>query len=82
MSKGGTQTEEHEPEAKEHREAVFGDEDRVSAAVYERDDLRPGARIDGPAIIEQLDSTVVVPPGDQAEVDGYSNIIIHVGGEE
>jgi N-methylhydantoinase A len=76
------QTEEHEPEAKEYREAVFGDEDRVSAAVYERDDLRPGARIDGPAIIEQLDSTVVVPPGDRAEVDGYSNVIVHVGGEE
>jgi len=76
------QTEEHEPEAKEHREAVFGDEDRVSAAVYERDDLRPGARIDGPAIIEQLDSTVVVPPGGRAEVDGYSNVIVHVGGEE
>jgi len=76
------QTEEHEPEAKEHREAVFGDEDRVSAAVYERDDLRPGARIDGPAIIEQLDSTVVVPPGDRAEVDSYSNVIVHVGGEE
>jgi N-methylhydantoinase A len=75
-------TEEHEPEAKEHREAVFGDEHGVSAAVYERDDLRPGARIDGPAIIEQLDSTVIVPPGDRAEVDSFSNIIIRIGGDE
>jgi N-methylhydantoinase A len=76
------QTEEHEPEAKEHREVVFGDEDRVSAAVYKRNDLRPGAKIAGPAIIEQLDSTVVVPLGDRAEIDGFSNIIIRIGGDE
>jgi N-methylhydantoinase A len=76
------ETEEYEPEPKEHREAVFGDEGAVRTAVYERDRLRPGARIEGPAIIEQLDSTVMVPPGDEAEVDGWSNIIIHVGGEK
>ena len=76
------ETEEHEPQPKEHREAVFGDEGKVRAAVYERNDLRPGARIEGPAIIEQLDSTVVIPPEDEAEVDGYSNIIIRVGGEK
>jgi N-methylhydantoinase A len=72
--------EEHEPEPKEHREVIFGEE-KVRAAVYERDSLRPGAWIEGPAIIEQLDSTVVVPPEDEAEVDGWSNIIIRVGGE-
>ncbi len=76
------ETEEYEPEPKEHREAVFGDEGKVRTAVYERDGLRPGARIEGPAIVEQLDSTVVVPPRDEAEVDGWSNIIIHVGGEK
>ena len=54
----------------------------MSAAVYEREDLRPGARIEGPAIIGQLDSTVVVPPEDEAEVDGFSNRIIRVGGEK
>jgi N-methylhydantoinase A len=54
----------------------------VHTAVYARDDLRPGARIEGPAIIEQLDSTVVIPPEDKADVDGWSNIIIRVGGEE
>jgi N-methylhydantoinase A len=61
---------------------VYGDEGAVRTAVYRRDDLRPGARIEGPAIIEQLDSTVVVPPEDKAEVDGWSNIIIRVGGEK
>jgi N-methylhydantoinase A len=76
------ETEEHEPEPKEHREAVFGDKGAVRTAVYARGDLRPGARIEGPAIIEQLDSTVVILPEDEAEVDGWSNVIIRVGGEK
>ncbi|WP_207955892.1 hydantoinase/oxoprolinase family protein [Rubrobacter marinus] len=72
--------QEHEPEPENYREVVFGDGEALRTAVYRRDGLRPGARIDGPAIVEQLDSTVVVPPGDGAEVDGYSNILVHVGG--
>jgi N-methylhydantoinase A len=75
-------TEEYNPEPNEHRQAVFGDQGRVRTDVYRRDDLRPGASIEGPAIIEQLDSTVVVPPGDEAEVDGFSNLIIRVGGQK
>jgi N-methylhydantoinase A len=74
--------EEHEPEPKGHREAVFRDEGALQTAVYNRDNLRPGATIPGPAVIEQLDSTSVVPPGDLAEVDGYSNIVIRIGGDE
>jgi N-methylhydantoinase A len=74
--------EEHEPEPEEHREAVFGDEGAVQTAIYRRENLRPGTKIPGPAVIEQLDSTVVVPPGDLAEVDGYSNVIISIGGDE
>ena len=72
--------EEHEPEPEDYREVMFGDGEALRTAVYRRDGLKPGARIDGPAIVEQLDSTVVVPPGDGAEVDGYSNILVHVGG--
>ena len=72
--------EEHEPEPENHREVVFGDGEALRAAVYRREGLKPGAKITGPAIVEQLDSTVVVPPGDGAEVDGYSNILVHVGG--
>lgn len=32
----------------------------------------------GPAIIDQLDSTTVVPPGTRAEIDDWLNILIHV----
>jgi N-methylhydantoinase A len=45
------------------------------APVYERDDLRPGMAIDGPCIIEQYDSTILVTPGFQLEVDGQRNVI-------
>lgn len=47
-------------------------------AVYQRDDLPAGFNFTGPAIIEQFDSTVVVPPGMTATVDKYLNIIIAV----
>lgn len=72
--------EPHQPEPHTHRDVVFGDEGAVRTGIFRRDALRPGARIHGPAIVEQLDSTVVIPPDDEADVDGYSNIIIHVGG--
>jgi N-methylhydantoinase A len=72
--------EAHEPEPHAHRDVVFGEEGAVKTGVFRRDELSAGARIPGPAIVEQLDSTVVTPPGDEAEIDGYSNIIIRVGG--
>ena len=46
--------------------------------VYDRELLAPGHRFDGPAIIDQLDSTTVVYPGQRAVVDDYLNIIIDV----
>ncbi len=46
--------------------------------VYRRDDLPAGFSFIGPAIVEQFDSTVVVPPGMTASVDKYLNIIIAV----
>ncbi|WIV61334.1 hydantoinase/oxoprolinase family protein [Amycolatopsis nalaikhensis] len=35
----------------------------VDTAVFDRYRLQPGARVDGPAIVEERESTVVVPPG-------------------
>ncbi len=48
------------------------------AMVFERDNLSAGAMLVGPAIVEQFDSTTVVPPATIAEVDIYMNIIIRV----
>ena len=53
---------------------------RAETAVYERDRLRKGATFGGPAIVEQADSTTVVPPGAEVEVDRYGNLIIDVRG--
>ena len=46
--------------------------------IYRREQLPPGAALDGPAIVEQLDSTIVVEPGDRLEADAQGNLIITV----
>jgi N-methylhydantoinase A len=48
--------------------------ERVDAAVFDRAKLEPGHMIAGPAIVEQFDATVVVPPGVTAEVDEWGII--------
>jgi N-methylhydantoinase A len=48
----------------------------VEAVVVQRSTLEPGARLVGPAIITQFDSTTVVPPRWSAEVDEARNIIM------
>jgi N-methylhydantoinase A len=48
----------------------------VPTPVYARAKLGAGHRVAGPAIVEQYDSTVVVFPGQQAETDGYGNLLI------
>jgi N-methylhydantoinase A len=61
------------------RDVVFGGE-RVRAAVVERARLAPGAVVDGPAIVVQTDTTLVLPPGYRAEADTAGNLIVAVGG--
>ena len=41
-------------------------------------DLAPGARLEGPLIVESPNTTVVVHGGQAVEVDGYSNLGIAV----
>jgi N-methylhydantoinase A len=45
--------------------------------VYLRSEISAGSELTGPAVVEQLDSTVVVPPGWQAAVDEWLNIRMH-----
>ncbi len=44
--------------------------------VFDRWRLPVGSRTDGPAVIEQMDATTLVLPGQQAEVDRHGNLII------
>jgi N-methylhydantoinase A len=55
------------------RQAWFAATGFVDAPVHWRIGLAPGTRIEGPAVIEALDSTAVIPPGWQARIDdlGY-----------
>jgi N-methylhydantoinase A len=48
----------------------------VLCPVYDRDRLRCGNRIAGPAIIEQMDATTLVLPGMIARVEPYLNLIL------
>ncbi len=48
----------------------------VPTALYQRDGLTPGNRVAGPAILFQLDTTTVIPPGWVATVDGWENLIV------
>ncbi len=43
-------------------------------ALFEREDLQPGARFDGPSLVFQFDTTIVVPPHWSARVDGWQNL--------
>ncbi len=55
---------------------VFFDGEYVSTPIYDRTKLAPGGVIEGPAIVEQLDSTTVVWPRQTARVDGFRNLVI------
>ena len=45
---------------------------------FERKLLKAGNIITGPAIVEQMDTTIVIPTRQKAKVDNYGNIIIEV----
>jgi len=54
---------------------VFSDAGAIVAApVHRWDALGPGACFEGPALIDGSDTTVVVPPGWSAAIDGWGNV--------
>jgi N-methylhydantoinase A len=58
-----------------HR-TVWHDDAEHTATLYERLDLPIGAKILGPAILEQPDTTIFIDPKLVGEVDGFGNIVI------
>jgi N-methylhydantoinase A len=55
-----------------------GDAGFASIPIYERASLPPGTRIEGPAIVHQVDATTLVPAFAVAEVDEHGNIILTI----
>lgn len=68
---------EYKPRAVEKRNVYFEDTGWTNTPIYKREALKPGAVIDGPAIIESDESTVLVPPGFTSHVDSYYSIRIY-----
>jgi N-methylhydantoinase A len=48
----------------------------VPCAVYDRERLGPAHRIDGPAIVEQMDATTLLLPEQTSIVDPHLNLIV------
>lgn len=67
---------------KSRRTAYFPEAgDYIDTPVYSRYSLRGGDRIEGPAIVEEKESTVVVNPADILLVDELGNLRIKIGGQ-
>ncbi len=67
---------------KAKRPAYFGEEGGwVDTTVYDGSKLQAGNRIEGPAIIEEVTTTIVIYPDDLAEIDRLGNVVIEVNGK-
>ena len=79
---GGDNTPTHQSPAapeearKGSRDVWFTSDASTETAIWDRNTLPAGSILSGPAIVEQLDSTIVVPDGWIAHVDGYMNLIL------
>ena len=65
--------------ALKERRPVWFDGEWLETPVYDREKLPLDASIEGPAILEQMDATTVIEPGDRATGDAEGNVVIEVG---
>jgi N-methylhydantoinase A len=61
------------------RSVLFEGHGWQTCPVYDRYALRTGATFSGPALIEERESTCVVGPGTQVNVDEMKNLVIELG---
>jgi N-methylhydantoinase A len=59
-----------------NRQVHFPETGFVKCPVYERLAVPPGIKINGPAVLEQMDTTTVVFPGQRVESDRFGNLIV------
>lgn len=60
------------------RRALFEGHGWCDCAVYDRYRLAPGTIFAGPALVEERESTCVIPPGAQVSVDKHRNLVIEL----
>lgn len=64
---------------KGRRQVFFNDPARpLETPIYDRDRLLAGDAIEGPAIVEQMDTTIVLPPATRAMVADTGSLVITV----
>jgi N-methylhydantoinase A/oxoprolinase/acetone carboxylase beta subunit len=61
---------------------VGGELKQVPTRFYDRAALRAGNELEGPAIVNQYDSTTVIPPGLTARIDRFGNVVIAIAVRE
>jgi len=74
-----TPTEMEKPDpgaARSGSRQVWFDGGFVEAPIFEHSKLRPGNRVSGPAIIEGMNTTLPLHPGQELSVDAFHNLVI------
>jgi N-methylhydantoinase A len=66
-------------EAADGERPVWFDGEWHATTIYARDRLPIGGEFIGPAIVEQMDTTIVIEPGNSVEVDRDGNLLIRIG---
>lgn len=71
------------PAPKEKLKVFFEETDAFTETpVYDRAELHSDASFDGPAIIEQVDTTIIVHPGQTVKVDKFGNLLVNSGSDQ
>jgi N-methylhydantoinase A len=70
---------ERAPSTPQSRPVWFRATGFVATPVLRRAALGPGDTLRGPAVIEQMDTTTIVPPGWTARADGLGNLLLEHG---
>ena len=68
---------EGSPHARTTRQVYFGS-GWMEAPVFDRGGLAVGARLSGPAVIDEMSATTLLPPGCSVIVDRAGNLLMDV----
>ena len=60
------------------RKVSFGKNAWFETPIYRRDTIPVDHNFEGPAVIEQMDSMLLIFPGDTAKIDDWGNLIINL----
>ncbi len=60
------------------RQADYALEGKHDATIYDGEKLMPGMTFDGPAVVEDPGTTIVIHPGNRVTLDAYRNIYIEL----